>query len=85
MTSRRLGVLVLAFIFNSFEIPFLLGRPYPAMLPVLAQRMFLDVDLANRPAAMAIALVMFVITLLVCFVYFRIARVLAGVERPSIL
>ena len=79
------SVIVLAFIFNAFELPFLLGRPYPAMLPVLAQRTFLDVDLANRPAAMAIALVMFVVTLLVCFVYFRIARVLAGVERPSIL
>ena len=41
------SVIVLAFIFNAFEIPFLLGRPYPAMLSVVAQRRFLDIDLAQ--------------------------------------
>jgi len=79
------SVIVLAFIFNAFEIPFLLGRPYPAMLSVVAQRRFLDIDLAQRPAAMAIALVMLGITMLLAFTYSKAGKAVTGIERPSLL
>jgi len=75
------SILVLAFLFHAFEVPYVLGRPYPALLPVVAQRRFVAADVAERPAAMAIALVMFVLTVGLCAVYVRVARSLAGGER----
>ena len=48
-------MLVLAFTVGSYEVPFLLGRPFPATLPVVAYQQFRDPDLAARPLAMAIA------------------------------
>ena len=49
------SVLVFAFTLGSYEVPFLLGRPFPATLPVVAYQQFRDPDLAARPLAMAIA------------------------------
>ena len=49
------SVLVFAFTLGSYEVPYLLGRPYPATLPVVAYQQFRDPDLAARPLAMAIA------------------------------
>jgi putative spermidine/putrescine transport system permease protein len=51
------SVLVLAFTLGSYEVPFLLGRPFPATLPVVAYEQFRDPDLGARPLAMAIAVV----------------------------
>ena len=51
------SVLVFAFTIGSYEVPFLLGRPFPAALPVVAYQQFRDPDLAARPLAMAIAVV----------------------------
>ena len=78
------SVIVLAFVFNAFEIPFLLGRPYPAMLSVVAQRRFADVDLAQRPGAMAIALVMLAVTVALAAIYSKVASAVTGAERPSL-
>jgi putative spermidine/putrescine transport system permease protein len=49
------ALLVLAFTVGSYEVPFLLGRPFPATLPVVAYQQFRDPDLAARPLAMAIS------------------------------
>lgn len=78
------SLVVFAFIFGAFEVPFILGRPYPAMLSVIAQRRYLSVDLADRPDAVAVAVVMSLITALVVWLYLRLARLLVGVERPTI-
>ncbi len=51
------SVLVMAFAAGSYEVPYLLGRPYPATLPVVALQYYQDVDLATRPQAMAVAVV----------------------------
>ncbi|BDP44130.1 ABC transporter permease (plasmid) [Deinococcus aetherius] len=50
-------VLVFAFAFASFEVPYLLGPTSPATLPVLAYRAFTDADLAARQEAMALSVV----------------------------
>ena len=42
------SVLVFAFTLGSYEVPFLLGRPFPATLPVIAYQQFRDPDLAAR-------------------------------------
>lgn len=50
------SILVFAFTFGSYEVPYLLGRPYPATLPVVAFQDYTATDLTMRPEAMAIAM-----------------------------
>ena len=78
------SLVVFAFVFGAFETPFILGRPYPAMLPVVAQRRFMSVDLSERPDAIAIAVLIALIVTLLVWLYMRLARVLVGVEKPTI-
>jgi putative spermidine/putrescine transport system permease protein len=40
---------------GSYEVAWLLGRPHPEPLPVLAVRLFRSIDLAARPEAAAVA------------------------------
>ncbi|AZI58366.1 ABC transporter permease subunit [Nakamurella antarctica] len=49
------SVLVFAFAAGSYEVPYLLGQPYPATLPVVALQKFQDSDLTSRPLAMAVS------------------------------
>jgi putative spermidine/putrescine transport system permease protein len=58
------AIIVFAFTFGTFEVPLLLGRSFPAVLPVLAHRRYIDPDLAARPEAMAISVVITVLVLL---------------------
>jgi putative spermidine/putrescine transport system permease protein len=78
------SLVVFAFIFGAFETPFILGRPYPAMLAVIAQRRFTSDNLAERPEAIAVAVLITLISILLVWVYMRIARILIGVERPAV-
>ena len=77
------ALLVLAFIFGAFEIPFLLGRTYPAMLSVVAQRRFTSVNLSERPDALAVAVCLALVATLLVYVYMRLARVLIGTTKPT--
>jgi putative spermidine/putrescine transport system permease protein len=79
------SLVVFAFVFGAFEVPYLLGRPYPAMLAVVAQRRFLGAELADRPAGIAVALVTALVTAVLVVAYLRLARLLAGIERPAVL
>ena len=78
------SLVVFAFIFGAFETPFILGRPYPAMLAVVAQRRFTSTNLEDRPDAIAVAIVIMLISILLVWVYHRIARILVGIDRPAI-
>lgn len=49
------SVLVFVFALGSYEVPYLLGRPYPATLPVVAYQYYTDIDLTYRAEAMAVA------------------------------
>ncbi|MDQ6839679.1 MAG: ABC transporter permease subunit [Actinomycetota bacterium] len=51
------SIIVFAFSFGSYEVPFLLGRPFPATLPVVSYQYYRDTDLNGRPQAMAISVV----------------------------
>ena len=77
------SLIVFAFIFGAFEVPFLLGRPYPAMLGVLAQRRFLSTDLNDRPGAIAAGVLMSAVSSLVVLGYLRLSSRLLG-ERPTL-
>ncbi|MGH9839310.1 MAG: ABC transporter permease [Blastocatellia bacterium] len=79
------SLMVFAFIFGAFEVPFILGRPFPAMLSVVAQQRYLDVNLAARPGAIALAVMCTLLTAALAGGYLRLTRALIGLERPFIL
>jgi putative spermidine/putrescine transport system permease protein len=79
------SLMVFAFILGAFEVPYILGRPYPAMLSVVAQQRYLDVNLAARPGAIALAMLSTLLTAALAWAYLRLTRALLGLERPFIL
>lgn len=72
------SLLVFAFTFGAFEVPYLLGKSYPTMLPVMAYNEYREIDLSARPAAMAINVLIALITGTVAALYLRLARDLGG-------
>ncbi|TVR68413.1 MAG: ABC transporter permease subunit [Spirochaetaceae bacterium] len=68
------SLLVFAFNFQSYEIPYLLGATFPATLPVEALRRFNVPDLTRRPEAMAYVVAITVISGIVLFAYLRLYR-----------
>lgn len=68
------SVIVFAFMFGSFEIPLLLGARYPEVLPVMAYRLYIDPDLARRPEAMTLGVLISFISILLLIVYRRLLR-----------
>lgn len=68
------SLIVFAFTFGAFEVPYLLGKTYPTILPVMAYNEYRDLDLASRPVAMAINVLIAVITAVIAAAYLRLAR-----------
>jgi len=67
------SILVFAYAFGSYEVPFLLGATYPKVLAILAYQKFTDIDLNSRPEAMAIANIMtIIIVVLVIIAYLQL-------------
>ena len=61
------SLIVFAFTFGAFEVPYLLGQTFPTPLPVWAYQSFSDIDLAARPEGIAIGLIIaLVVTFCVC-------------------
>jgi putative spermidine/putrescine transport system permease protein len=67
------SVIVFAFAFGAFEIPFFLGVAYPQALPVLAYRSYADVDLHARPEAMAMSVLIAAMIAGLVWVYMRLS------------
>lgn len=66
------SLIVFGYIFSSFEVPFLLGSTRPRTLPVLVYRSFTDTDLARRPEAIALGLILAVIAIGLIAIYLQI-------------
>lgn len=60
-------LIVFAFTFGAFEVPFLLGRTYPLVLPVWAYKNYSDIDLLARPEGIAIGLIIAAIVIIAIF------------------
>ncbi|MBE0582335.1 MAG: ABC transporter permease subunit [Desulfofustis sp.] len=58
------GLIVFAFTFGAFEVPYLLGRTHPLLLPVWAYRNYSDIDLFSRPEGIALGLLIAVIIII---------------------
>lgn len=54
-------LIVFAFTFGAFEVPYLLGKTYPTVLPVWAYKNYADIDLLARPEGIAIGLIIAVV------------------------
>ncbi len=68
------SLIVFAFTFGAFEVPYLLGQDYPTMLPVVAYEEYRSIQLSDRPAAMAINVLIALITVAFAAAYLRFAR-----------
>jgi len=60
------SILVFAFTFGGYEVPYLLGQRTISLLPVMAYREYARVDLTARPQGMAISLL--ITAVIICFV-----------------
>jgi len=79
------SIIVFAFTFGSYEVPLLLGQPFPATLPVVAYQAYSDTDLTARPRAMAIAVLITFLVVLVVLAYSVLTeRVLRPAERRRV-
>lgn len=70
----RAFLVVFAFAFGSYEIPFLLEPTVPKALPVLAYIEFQDPDIINRCYAMALNGIMAGICTVLCVVYYIVLQ-----------
>ncbi|MFG2569819.1 ABC transporter permease subunit [Streptomyces sp. NPDC048567] len=68
------GLLVFAFTFAAYEAPALLGATVPRALPVEAVELYRSVELADRPAALALAVVIGMVIALVALAAAAISR-----------
>lgn len=67
-------MVVFAFAFGSYEVPFLLGPTLPQAMPVLAYVEFQDPDIVNRCYAMALNGIMALLCTVIALVYFAVLR-----------
>lgn len=75
------SLMVFAFVVGAYETPRLLGRTWPALLPVIAQQRYTDTDLARRPGAIAAAVIVSLLTALVVWIYLRLSERWMRAER----
>jgi putative spermidine/putrescine transport system permease protein len=67
-------IIVFAFSFGSYEVPYLLGEPYPSTVSVVAYQLYTNRDLANRPTAMALATITSVVIGLLVYAYMKLTQ-----------
>ncbi len=66
-------IILFLYALGAFDIPFVLGESRPGMLPIRVYDIFFQQDLADRPLAMAILTIMFLISALFAALYLRLA------------
>jgi len=74
------SLIVFVYSLGTYEVAGLLGRAYPEPLPVMAYRLFTDIDVAARPQAAATAVVATGLALLVAVIGLPLVRRL-GADR----
>lgn len=62
-------IIIFAFSFGAFEVPFLLGPTTPKTLPVKAYLEYTNPDLSNRPNAMVINMILTFFSILMIWLY----------------
>lgn len=75
------SLIVFAFTFGAFEVPLLMGRTYPKSLPVWAYQGFNNVDLTQRPEALAVSVLIAFLATLIVVAYGSLTRRLLASGR----
>lgn len=68
------SLIVFAFTFGAFEVPYVMGRTYPKALPIWAYERFNDVDLNQRPEALAVSVLIALLASVVIVAYAALSR-----------
>ena len=80
-------LITFAFAFGAFEVPFILGNPARATLPILAYQDFTSPVLAGRPPAMAMSVIISALSLLLIGAYMGLLKLLGkrGLEEGGLV
>ena len=80
-------LITFAFAFGAFEVPFILGNPARATLPILAYHEFRSPVITQRPVAMAMSVVISVCSLLLIAAYLGLLKFLSkkGLEEGDFI
>ncbi|MDQ0971151.1 putative spermidine/putrescine transport system permease protein [Neobacillus niacini] len=65
------SIIVFAYTFGSFEVPYILGSVSMPTLPILAYQAYLNPDLSYRPEAMAINTIITIISMILIILYIK--------------
>ncbi len=68
------SLIVFAFTFGAFEVPYVMGRTYPKALPVWAYEGFNNVDLNQRPEALAVSVLIALLATVIVLAYGSLTR-----------
>ena len=74
-------IILFLYSFGAFDIPYLLSESRPGMLSIEVYNLYFKRDLAQRPEAMAILVIMFCFAVLFIIAYSRIVNRLENAER----
>ena len=74
-------IILFLYSFGAFDIPYILSESRPGMLSINVYNLYFKRDLARRPEAMAILVIMFCFAVLFIFAYTRVVNRLENVER----
>lgn len=67
-------LIIFAYSFGAYELPFLLGATLPKALPVQAYIEYMHPDLRHRAYSMALNGIMLIITLIICGFYYFVSK-----------
>ena len=70
--------------FGAFEIPYILGSSTPGMLSLQVYDYYFKHDLSQRPVAMALLVILFLISSLFAWLYFQVYNKLERVNGDSV-
>jgi putative spermidine/putrescine transport system permease protein len=77
------SLIVFAFTFGAFEVPYVMGRTYPKALPVWAFQGFNDVDLNQRPEALAVSILIALLAACIVVAYATLSRRILANSRGA--
>lgn len=79
-TINKVFMIIFAFSFGAYELPFLLGATMPKALPVQAYIEYIHPDLRHRAYAMALNGVILIITLILSGVYYIVSKKIERID-----
>lgn len=79
-TINKVFMIIFAFSFGAYELPFLLGATMPKALPVQAYIEYIHPDLRHRAYAMALNGVILIITLVISGVYYIVSKKIERID-----